>query len=529
MSGSAAMDMPEWIKALFAKIKNDRILLYTTIGLSATAITVGSVSGLVYLMTRSKHAKIPGPVSHPIHGNMDIKPYEPTRAAHEFFTAMFKRYGSPIIRIQNGLLANDFESLWISDATEARRVLTSKKQFIKADFFLRSSGIEHGLVSLSGAEHDRHRNLLKPALSTPHLTQICIAAADLTNDLVQIWMEKCEQGPVDVAPAFMSMATDVLGRVFFGYEFENVASLGDGVKHESTRAFIAAADHWNGLAGLRAMKSRWMYSYYKCTDKDVQYALAPIYALFKSLMDDKRKAKASGCPEKPEQEKDLLERLLSKDQEGQEKFSDIEIMEEMISFYIAGRETSGATMTWLFYELAHNPELIPKAQQEIDEIFAQDGAITYETIPKFKYLQRILKETLRLHTPLPQSQSRKALEDTEVAGQKVHAGTRVMVYLRAMHLNEQYWPEPYKFDPERFNQKPDDNTYMPFGAGVYMCIGQKVAETEILTVVAIILRHFDIELVPDQKFQTVQVITVRLRGGLMLKLTPRKNKRPVRE
>ena len=87
----------------------------------------------------------------------------------------------------------------------------------------------------------------------------------------------------------------------------------------------------------------------------------------------------------------------------------------------------------------------------------------------YRYLQKLLKETLRLHSPLPQSQSRKALVNTDACGQAIYAGTRMMVYLRAIHLNEEYWPNPMKFDPERFNKKPDDGTFMPFGAGTFMC------------------------------------------------------------
>ncbi|RZB39764.1 p450 domain containing protein [Asbolus verrucosus] len=156
-----------------------------------------------------------------------------------------------------------------------------------------------------------------------------------------------------------------------------------------------------------------------------------------------------------------------------------EIAAQSFVFFIAGFETSSATMTFALYELARRQDLQQKVRDEIEAVLAKyQGKITYEAIQDMKYMDQVINETLRKYPPIPLL-TRKCVKDYKVPGEDlvIEKGTTVAISVLGIHYDEEYYPDPEKFDPERFNEenKSSRHTYahIPFGEGPRMCIGMR--------------------------------------------------------
>ncbi|KAJ0175193.1 hypothetical protein K1T71_009334 [Dendrolimus kikuchii] len=168
-------------------------------------------------------------------------------------------------------------------------------------------------------------------------------------------------------------------------------------------------------------------------------------------------------------------------------------------FYAAGYETSATTMAFLLYELAHNPGVQDKLIAEIDEVIAQhNGQVTYECLTDMVYLDKVFKETLRMYS-LVEPLTRNVLADYKIPGTNVilKKGQTVLVSPRGIHYDPSFYPEPEKFDPERFSVENSANrhpcAYMPFGVGPRNCIGMRFAQTQSRVCIAKLLSKFRVE------------------------------------
>ncbi|XP_063929830.1 cytochrome P450 6a8-like [Zophobas morio] len=154
-----------------------------------------------------------------------------------------------------------------------------------------------------------------------------------------------------------------------------------------------------------------------------------------------------------------------------------EIAAQVFLFFAAGFETSSTTMTFALYELARNPEIQKKLREEICQILERhDGKITYDSLTEMKYLGQVMDETLRKYPPLTTLNRRctkdYTLRDTDVV---IEEGTPVLISTLGLHTDPDFYPEPEKFDPERFSEenKKDRHQFvhLPFGDGPRNCIG----------------------------------------------------------
>ncbi|KAJ0175188.1 hypothetical protein K1T71_009329 [Dendrolimus kikuchii] len=239
---------------------------------------------------------------------------------------------------------------------------------------------------------------------------------------------------------------------------------------------------------------------------------------------------------------DLLLELRSKGQVQSFKKNDeaknqlVEITDGIIAaqafvFYIAGYETSATTMSFLLYELALNPDIQEKLLTEIDDVIAKhNGQITYECLTDMVYLDKVFKETLRMYSIVDPLQ-RNALADYKVPGTDVvvKKGQTVLISPRGIHKDPNLYPEPEKFDPERFSVENCANrhpcAYMPFGVGPRNCIGMRFAQTQSRVCIVKLLSKFRIE--PSKntqrkmEFEPKRVI-IAPAGGIYLNIVKRK-------
>eukprot|EP00013_Stygamoeba_regulata_P025127 CAMPEP_0177646300 /NCGR_PEP_ID=MMETSP0447-20121125/9702_1 /TAXON_ID=0 /ORGANISM="Stygamoeba regulata, Strain BSH-02190019" /LENGTH=432 /DNA_ID=CAMNT_0019148827 /DNA_START=285 /DNA_END=1583 /DNA_ORIENTATION=- len=205
---------------------------------------------------------------------------------------------------------------------------------------------------------------------------------------------------------------------------------------------------------------------------------------------------------------DILDRILTAvvEERGVEAKPDAktvtQLRDEIKTFLFAGHETSSMMLTWTLYEVAQRPECVARIRAEADDMFPHGCTdhIDHEQLkPKLAYTEACLKEGIRLHTLVPVV-TRMLSEDDQLSdGILLAKGMRVVVPIQAVHLNEEIWPDPERYDPERFlnDAKIGDYHFLAFINGFRKCLGQHFAVLEGKIVLSLLLQRYDITLAPE--------------------------------
>jgi len=210
---------------------------------------------------------------------------------------------------------------------------------------------------------------------------------------------------------------------------------------------------------------------------------------------------------------DFLSILLrAKDEDGS-GMSDQQLMDECITLFGAGHETTAATLTWAWYLLCQHTALYEKVQQEVDSVL-QGRTPTYADLANLPYCLQVFKETMRLYPPAT-GVMREALHDVEIDDYRVPKGANVVVPIYTLHRNPRYFPEPETFDPDRFLPEREKElpryAYLPFGAGPRICIGNYFAMMEGHLLIATLAQRATFFLVPNQVIAPDLTKTLALR------------------
>ncbi|RZB40869.1 p450 domain containing protein [Asbolus verrucosus] len=201
-----------------------------------------------------------------------------------------------------------------------------------------------------------------------------------------------------------------------------------------------------------------------------------------------------------------------------------EVAAQSFVFFLAGFETSSTLMTFTLYELARNQDVQQKLRDEIKIVLAKhDGKTTYDSINEMKYLNQVIDESLRVWPPAPLT-SRYCVKDYKIPDEDViiEKGTTVLIPILGIHYDEEYYPDPEKFDPERFSEENKNSrhhyTHLPFGEGPRNCIGMRFGLMQAKMGLASLLKNFKftvnkktkepLKLVAHSIILTVEVVVV---------------------
>lgn len=206
-----------------------------------------------------------------------------------------------------------------------------------------------------------------------------------------------------------------------------------------------------------------------------------------------------GCRADPTLDAPLVHALIAAtDPATGRSLSDEEICDELIVFLIAGHDTTATTLTYALWALGRHLDIQDRVADEVAEL--GERALTSDDLPRLPYTIQVLDESLRLCPPAP-ALHRMAVQDVEVDGCRVEAGTMVIVGIYALHRDPTLWDDPLEFDPERFspeNSKGRDRwQYVPFGAGPRSCIGDHFAMLEAILALATIMQHVEVRSLDD--------------------------------
>ena len=336
--------------------------------------------------------------------------------------------------------------------------------------------LRHGLLVEDNEAHDQLRALMTPALHRRLIERQVSTMVQCVDEMTRDWREGVA---IEVVPALRRIILVCLTRILFNVD-------------------IAPDLHrvWEPLLRTLAYiaPSAWLV-WPAIPRPGYTHALRQMDDYLFRLIAARRASAPAGD--------DLLSLLINAG------LSDDLIRDQMLTLLIAGHDTATAALAWALYTLGQHPRVLAQTRAEVDSVLQREPP-TASLIQQLHYLERVIKETLRLYPPIHVS-NRLAARELEFAGRRIPAGTRVLFSIFLTHRHPRYWPEPDHFDPERFNAEknpsPAPFTYLPFGGGPRFCIGSALAQVEVKVMLARLLQRFDFKVGTDK-------VTVRMGATL---------------
>ncbi|GFS48647.1 cytochrome P450 4V2 [Nephila pilipes] len=371
------------------------------------------------------------------------------------------------------------------------------------EYDLLSPWLGNGLLLSSGTKWRSRRKLLTPAFHFSILEEFLPVFQEQSSVLVSKLQALTREPWVDIVPLMTACALDIISETAMGVSI----NAQDGQNIEYVRAVLEIGDSFM----YRALRP-WLYpdfifkwtSYGKRNTANIHL----VQALTKKVIKNKKLEMEArnkytnvdqlpnDSPSNRRKRKAFLELLLEHHLKDP-SFTEEDIREEVDTFMFEGHDTTGMTLSWALFCLGINPEIQLRAQEELDEIFDDDisRGITREDITKMKYLECVIKETLRLYPIIPFI-ARECRKPFKVLGHEVPPGSMCMILITELHHDQDSFPEPEKFIPDRFFPENSEGrhpyAYIPFSAGPRNCIGQKYAMMEVKVILADVLRLFHV-------------------------------------
>ena len=198
-----------------------------------------------------------------------------------------------------------------------------------------------------------------------------------------------------------------------------------------------------------------------------------------------------------------------------------EMVDEFLTIFIGGHETTANSLAFALYEILSNPHVEAKLLDEINEVLGKREEVQFGDLPKLKYIGQILEENLRIHLIIP-APTRVLLKEIMVGGYQIPKRTVVASNSHLFAMNPQIWPNPEVFDPERFADAGNipnlTMMHFPFSVGPRNCIGQTFAKFESKVILAKLFQKFQFKLLPNQTGQMMGRMTMTPRDGVMCKV-----------
>jgi cytochrome P450 len=438
--------------------------------------------------------EVPRLAGHPILGHLGS--FKNDRAG------MLLRYGREhpdIVGLRMGLV----RSVLVASPALVNEVLTTKEAaFVKSpglSVFMRPL-LGNGLLTSEHDFHTRQRKLLAPAFAAKRIAGYARTFGERTDRVAKTLPNDTT---LDVADLTMRLTFEIVGKTLFDAEVISDAS---DVGAALTTAMEVSMGQLSSLIPLPPMIP---------TPKNLAYrrAVARLDEVVYRIIRERRAHS--------DDRGDVLSMLLEAKDEDGGSMSDEQIRDEAMTLFLAGHETTANALAWTFSLLAKNPDVRTRLEAEVDTLSA---APTYEDLKKLPYTLAIFKEAMRLYPPA-YVLGRRVVKDVEIGGYRLKRNTIVFINILGIHRRPDLWPDPERFDPDRFLGDKEKQmprcAYMPFGGGPRICIGNHFALMEGHVVLAALARQVRFERVSDADPELEPLVTLRPKGGLPMRVVRR--------
>lgn len=421
-----------------------------------------------------------------------------------FTSGNFARYGG-IWKIEAG---KDVQYM-ISDPELIQEVTVKQadKFHKSADYVDPDKGLArflgNGLVTNDGEFWKRQRKLVAPAFHSKRVEAYAQTMVDATKNMLDNWQG---QTTLDIDDEMMRATLQIVVKTLFNVDISADAKrIGDA---------MTALQHMVGDNDiLETFLPAWIPTTKRARSKKAVSDLDEI--VYRLIGEWRKEGKDNG---------DLMSMLLlARDDDGN-GMSDKQVRDEAVTLFLAGHDTTANTLNWTWYLLAQNPEIEAKLHNEIDTVLG-GNLPTLADLRRLPYAEMVIKESMRLFPPA-YFFGRVAVDDVELCDYTVAKGTGIGISAYAVHRDARWWNEPERFQPERFAPENAENirkySYIPFGAGPRVCIGNSFAMMEAQLMLVMIAQRYQLRLSPGQVVKPDPLLTMKPKGGLQMLLEERK-------
>lgn len=358
------------------------------------------------------------------------------------------------------------------------------------------------LLTAEGEAWQQQRKLIQPIFHAAYIHDFAMVFVEQTQEMCNRWRVG---ETIQLEREMMALTIRIICRTMFSADIDGQIDK----MEELLKALIAEAQSQLTL-GL-TIPNWFPLPTYRRQNRAIQ----GLHELLLTII-HKRQAQIANGEDVPS---DLLTMLLTARYEDGGAMSDAQVLDECMTIFFAGHETTAVGLTWAWVELLRHPEILGKLNDEIHGVLG-NRAISFDDLSRMPYLNQVVKETLRLHPPVA-AFARQVTEPFDVNGYHFKAKDMLVFSTNTLHHQAEFYPNPDHFDPARFGpdrEAPDRYTYMPFGVGSRICVGHAFAMLEMQVVLATMSQSRQFSLVPGQTFEPLQLITLRPRNGVKMQV-----------
>jgi cytochrome P450 len=399
------------------------------------------------------------------------------------------------------------EAIVTIDPTVIQHVLkTNAENYRKSEIQVKRMGhfLGKGLLTTHGEPWKTQRRLIQKGFDRKQLDTLALIMQDSLEESLREFDQQIQSGPVDIYPQLMRITFAMVSRSLFGARLKGEDI--DLVSHT-----ICTVQEFIVRQTLQPYLNPW-FSISGELRKHEEMRTSADAVLLQYIK--KRRNEAPGH--------DLLQTLMDARYTDGEGMSDELILSESMQLLVAGHETSSNALSWLLYLLSSRPDCLKQVRQEMEE--ALGGApLGHADLPKFVFTTQVIQEALRLYPPFWMV-DREAIADDRVGDIVIPAGSMVIVHVYGAHHAAKHWSDPENFDPDRVIKGAEKQrapfTYLPFGGGPRVCIGNHYAMLQILMILSELLRRYDFQIVPGQMIEARPMVILRPKHGIRMTFTP---------
>jgi cytochrome P450 len=361
--------------------------------------------------------------------------------------------------------------------------------------------IGDGLLTREEPEHRERRRILQPAF---HRDQIASYADSMTREAERTASDWQPGAVIDLAAEMRRLTLAIVGECLFGADFRGSAK---GIAAVIQR--VGKRSQWlvPGFAFLEPLVLAYRRAFPRGPSLFFRSERAELERIVTPIIERRRQS----------QTRDVISLLMAQRDEAGRQLSDEDIRNEIVTFVLAGHETTATALTWTWYLLAQHPEIERKMHAEIGAIIG-DRAATFDDIPRLRYTSAVFAEAMRLYPPALLF-GRRPKETITLGGYTIRRGATIFLSPYITQRNERFFERPTAFEPERWEAgSPPKFAYFPFGGGAKMCIGEPFARMEGVLVLAALARHWRLALSNEKAVGVGSGMILRPDRPIMMRL-----------
>jgi cytochrome P450 len=398
------------------------------------------------------------------------------------------------------------EAIVTTDPAVIQHVLkTNAENYEKSEIQVKRMGhfLGKGLLTTHGEAWRTQRRLIQKGFDRRLLDALSTIMQDSLTESLRDFDAQVQAGSVDIYPHLMKMTFAMVARSLFGARLKDedidlvshtICTVQEFIVRQTIQPYL---NPWFSVSGelrkheeMRARADDVLMEYIK-----------------------QRRNQPPG--------QDLLQTLMDARYSDGEAMSDELVLSESMQLLVAGHETSSNSLSWLLYLLSSRPDCLEKVRQEFDSVLG-DAPLGHADLPGLEFTTQVIQESLRLYPPFWMI-DRMAVADDSIGDIAIPAGSTVIVYVYGAHHAPRHWENPESFDATRFVKGSEKLrtpfTYLPFGGGPRVCIGNHYAMLQILMILSVLLRKYDFALTSGQTIEARPMVILRPKHGIRMSFT----------